>query len=376
MAERPIRVLHVFKTYLPDTHGGVEQVIFQLAEGGVAHGIESHVFALSPGGRVREERFHQHWVHRGRQDLYVASTGLSVTALWDFRRLLDQVDLVHYHYPWPYMDLMHFACGVRLPTVLTYHADVVRQRRLLHVYRPLMQRFLGRMDRIVASSPGYAASSPVLCAWPHKVSVLPFGLDRATYPPASPERLAYWRERVGEQFFLFVGALRYYKGLDYLLEAVQGTTLPLVVCGGGDAEAETRLREAAAANPHLHFLGALPDEDKIALLTLCRALVLPSHLRAEAFGVSLLEAAMFGRPMICCEIGSGTTYINQDGVTGLVTPPADAGALRAAMQRLHEDAALARRLGAAAAERFEAVFSAERMVQGYAALYRELLGRD
>ena len=70
------------------------------------------------------------------------------------------------------------------------------------------------------------------------------------------------------------------------------------------------------------------DDDKIALLTLCHALTFPSHLRSEAFGISLLEAAMFGKAMISTEIGTGTSYVNVDGETGLVVPASDPGALQ------------------------------------------------
>lgn len=368
-----MRVLHVFKTYFPDTHGGVEQVIYQLAEGGARHGIESHVFSLSPRGAAREERMGHHMTHRARQDVYVASTGLSLSAVREFRALVPRMDVVHYHFPWPFMDLLHLVRGTRRPSLVTYHSDIVKQRLLLHAYRPLMRHFLGSMDCIVASSPNYATSSPELVRLADKVRVIPFGLDRATYPPPDARRLAAWRERLGPRFFLFVGGLRYYKGLDYLLEAVRGTDVVLAICGGGAAEADLQ-RQAEGAGA-VHFLGALDDEDKNALLALCEAFVLPSHLRSEAFGVSLLEAAMAGKPLICCEIGTGTTYINRDGETGLVVPPADASALRAALLRLWHDPALGQRLGEGARARFDAVFSGEAMVTAYADLYRELAAR-
>lgn len=368
-----MRVLHVFKTYLPDTHGGVEQVIYQLAEGGVRHGIESHVFSLSASGAQRDVPFAHHVTHRSRQDIYIASTGFSWSAIRDFRALAARMDVVHYHFPWPYMDLLHLARGVRRPSLVTYHSDIVKQRLLLQVYRPLMRQFLGSMDRIVASSPNYAATSPELVRLADKVQVIPFGLDRATYPAASPERLAHWRARLGPRFFLFVGGLRYYKGLDYLIDAVRGTGIVLAVCGGGAAE--QALRRRAQGCDSVHFLGALDDADKIALLTLCEAFVLPSHLRSEAFGVSLLEAAMAGKPLVCCEIGTGTTYINRDGETGLVVPPADVPALRAALLSLWQDPARARVLGEGARQRFDAMFSGQAMVDAYAALYRELAGR-
>src|SRR5690606_32759723 len=137
----------------------------------------------------------------------------------------------HYHFPWPFMDLVHFATRLRKPAVVTYHSDIVKQKTLLQLYRPLMHRFLGSVDRIVASSPNYVASSPVLARFADKVEVIPFGLDRDTYPPASPETLERWRQRLGEGFFLFVGALRYYKGLHVLLDAAHGTDLPVVILG-------------------------------------------------------------------------------------------------------------------------------------------------
>ena len=109
------------------------------------------------------------------------------------------------------------------------------------------------------------------------------------------------------------------------------------------------------------------------LLALCRAFVFPSHLRSEAFGVALLEAARAGRPMISCEIGSGTSYVNRDGETGIVVAPRDAPALARAMAQLVGDEALAKAMGAAARERYETLFGADAMADAYLDLYRELL---
>src|SRR5690606_28184090 len=120
-------------------------------------------------------------------------TGFSLSAFRDFAELARRADLIHYHFPWPFMDLVHFATRVDRPSVLTYHSDIVKQQGLLRLYRPLMHRFLGSVDRIVASSPTYVASSDVLPRYADKVSVIPFGLDRASYPPAPPETLEHWR---------------------------------------------------------------------------------------------------------------------------------------------------------------------------------------
>ena len=77
----------------------------------------------------------------------------------------------------------------------------------------------------------------------------------------------------------------------------------------------------------------------------------PSHLRSEAFGISLLEGAMFGKPMISSEIGTGTSYINIAGETGLVVPPNAPQALHEAMRQLWEHPEQAAQMGARAEER-------------------------
>lgn len=366
------KILHFFKTYYPRTMGGIEQVIFQLAEGGATHGYTGEVLYLSHQGSARGEPYASHITHRSKLDFEVASTGFSVSALRDFAELAGEADIVHYHFPWPYMDVAHFLTRVRKPTVLTYHSDIVKQKTLLRLYSPLMHQFLKRVDRIVATSPNYVESSQTLQRYRDKVRVIPIGLDEATYSCPTDEKLAYWRKRVGERFFLFVGALRYYKGLAFLLEALRLSSFPVVVIGTGPEEAELKAL-SQRYGLGIQFLGGLPDEDKVALLSLCYGLVFPSHLRSEAFGISLLEGAMFSKPMISCEIGTGTTFINVAGETGLVVPPADPTALAQAMRSLWEQPDMAAQMGRRARARFEQLFTADSMVSSYAKLYRELL---
>jgi len=246
---------------------------------------------------------------------------------------------------------------------------------LLRLYQPLKHRFLRSVDAIVATSPNYLGSSTVLARYPGKTSVIPFGLDRTTYPQPDPDRLAHWRERVGPKFFLFVGVLRYYKGLHILLEAAAGTDYPVVIVGAGPIEHELKEQAARLGLKNVLFVGAIDEPDKAALLTLCYAVSFPSHLRSEAFGISLLEGAMYGKPMISSEIGTGTTYINIDGDTGLVVPPSDALALRAAMRTLWDNPELARTMGRRAAARFEELFTSEQMAANYTALYHDLIAR-
>lgn len=371
-----MRVLHLFKTYYPESMGGIEQVIFQLCQSCRAHGIEGEVLTLSANPLPERVQVGSHWVQRARLDLNLASTGFSRDALAQFRLSARHADLIHYHFPWPFMDLLHFAAGLRKPTLLTYHSDIVRQKMLLRLYRPLMHRFLSSVDAIVTASPNYLETSRVLARYRDKTQVVPYGLDRQSYPAASPDVLEGWRTRFPAGFFLFVGVMRYYKGLHILLEACQNSHYPVLIVGAGPLESALREQAQRLRLSNVHFLGALPDADKIALLQLSRALVFPSHLRSEAFGISLLEGAMFGKPMISSEIGTGTSYINNHGETGLVVPPGDAAALRQAMDRLWVDADMAARMGAAAQQRYEQLFTAARMGQRMAEVYQQVMARQ
>jgi rhamnosyl/mannosyltransferase len=365
-----MRVLHFYKTYKPDSVGGVEELIGQICSGAAKRGVRSDVLTVSRNTDTVDLGDHLH--HRAKLDIEIASSAFSISAFRKFEMLARDADIIHYHFPWPFMDLVHFASRIRKPTVVTYHSDIVRQQALLKIYRPLRDRFLASVSRIVATSPNYVETSDVLRKYRDKIDVIPIGLDEAAYPKVTNERLDYWRERAGEKFFLFVGNLRYYKGLHVLLQALQGNEFPVVIVGAGPMEKELKKMASDLQLTKVNFVGAVDDHDKVALLTLCRALTFPSHLRSEAFGISLLEGAMFRKPLISTEIGTGTSFINVAGQTGLVVPPSDPIAFRQAMRTLWDDSALCDEMGRQGRLRFEQLFTADRMVDGYLDVYQRL----
>lgn len=367
-----MRILHFYKTSFPDSIGGVEQVISQIARGATRLGVHTDVLSLTPNIAPRTIEIDGYLSHRARLDFQIASTGFSISAFRRFAQLAKEADVIHFHFPWPFMDIVHLTLRIKKPTVVTYHSDIIRQKNLLKIYRPIKRLFLNSMDCIVATSPNYLATSEVLTGYVDKVRIIPIGLDKSSYPVPNVERLTFWRNKLEKKFFLFVGMIRYYKGLHILMEAAQGTSYPIVIVGAGPIEDQIKARAARLGLNNIFFLGQLPEEDKVSLLQLCYAVVFPSHLRSEAFGISLLEGAMFGKPMISSEIGTGTTFINIANETGLVVPPSDPDALRQAMRYLWDNPAEAEKLGKKAEERYWKHFTAEVMVNEYVKIYREL----
>lgn len=373
-----LKVLHVYRTYFPDPPGGLQEAIRQICVSTQPHGVENTVFTLSPEPRPMAIERPEARVVRCRSWAAPASCDLGGWhSLREFAHWANWADIVHYHFPWPFADVMHLLVRPRAVSVMTYHSDIVRQRWLGLAYSPVMKGMLGRMAAIVATSPAYAETSPVLAdaSCRERVRVIPLGIEQGTLA-RDPDEGVLRRLGLdgGSPYFLFIGVLRYYKGLHTLVEAATSVGARVVIAGSGPKgeELHDQVRRLGAAN--VVFAGQVTESEKETLLRHCRALVLPSHLRSEAFGMVLVEATMHGKPMVSCEIGTGTSFVNQDGETGFVVPPESPHALAEAMNALLSDEALARRFGEAARQRYERFFSGPALGKAYAQLYHGVLG--
>lgn len=367
-----MHVLQCYKTALPLSMGGAEQVMHHIAQGILTHSFQSTVMTFAPQKNIEEFEYKGYRVVVVPSDAEYASTPISLKGLAKFKALSENVDIVHYHYPYPWMDIMHFCAGHTKPSIATYHSDIVKQKYLSKIYNPIKKLFLNQMDAIVATSSQYMETSPDLQKFKHKTHCIPLGLDEARYFPITQKHLEHWRSQLPKRFLLFIGVFRYYKGLHHLFEALKGLNIPLVLIGEGPEKSQLQALEARYQLKSIYYLGNLKDHDKNPVLQLSSGLILPSHLRSEAFGLSLVEGAMFGKPLISCEMGTGTSYINQHLSTGWVVPPADAEALRQAIQEWYTKPELAQILGDNARQQYEKLFKASQMVERYVKLYRNI----
>jgi glycosyltransferase involved in cell wall biosynthesis len=372
-----LRALQVYRTYFPDPPGGLQEAIRQIAISTSSFGVQSKVFALSPKPDPELISRPEGLVIRARSWVAPASCDLGgVTAFRRFAEACSQSEIVHYQFPWPFADVLHAVVRPKIPAVLTYQSDVIRQKFLGSVYAPLMWRTLRSMRVILATSPAYARTSPILShpSIRDKVRVIPNGIAEESYSKDADTRVF---DRIGipreEPYFLFIGVLRYYKGLHTLVQAATQVGARIVIAGSGpeDRNLKELVNQTGANN--IIFAGQISDQEKVALLQSCRALVLPSHLLSEAFGMVLVEAAMFGKPQISCEIGTGTSFVNAHGETGIVVPPEQPDKLARAMNQLLREPATADAMGLAARSRYERLFSGDALGKSYADLYREVV---
>lgn len=305
----------------------------------------------------------------------VSSAPLSVSLFAWMRRL--EADLIHLHFPYPIGEMAYLFAGRGRPMVMTYHSDIVRQKVLMQFYKPFWRRILRAARVICVSNPNYIRTSDYLRPHADKCRVIPHGSDLRQFAP-TPEviaRAGAIRAETGTPIVLFAGLLRYYKGAQYLIEAMASVpAASLLIAGAGPMGAEWRARaDALGLGDRVKFLGRVSDPELRALFHACDVFCLPSIHRSESWGSVQVEALACGKPVVSTELGTGTSWVNQHEQTGLVVPPMDVAALSGALNRLLGDAGLRARFGAAAAARAAAELDADVMVDRYAMMYREVM---
>jgi glycosyltransferase involved in cell wall biosynthesis len=381
-----MKILHIYKDYFPIL-GGIENHVRNLAEGQVQYGHQVTALVTHPGSRRTSVTIEDGVrVIRAGRLATVASTPLSVALPWQLLR--EQPDMVHLHFPYPIGEVSQWLLRRGRATVLSYHSDIVRQAGILRFYRPLLLRVLAAVDAILIGSPPMRGST-YLADHQAKLHLIPYGIPLARFKtrPATDElariKQCYLSQNMEQPvstataelpLLLFVGRLRYYKGLDYLIRALPEISARLAVVGVGPMEAEWKaLAETSGVSDRIAWLGEAPDADLPTLYHLADLFVLPASHSSEAFGLVQVEAMAAGVPVVCTELGTGTSYVNQDGITGRVVLPRDPAALAAAISELLADPAKLAVMSAAARARVEAEFEQSVMVERVLATYQKLV---
>lgn len=367
-----MKVLQVNKLYYPHI-GGVENHVRTLAEG-LNKKIEVEVLAASERFETTAESIN------GVKVTKVASLGRlrSAPMTMGFVSKLKSMkrDIYHLHFPNPTGEVSFLLAKPHGKLVVTYHSDIVRQKTILKLYKPFLEEFLNRADRIIVGSPNLIESSPFLQKRKGKCRVVPFGINSKwlALTPRVQERVDDIRRAHGPKIAFFLGRLIYYKGVDYLIRAMREVEGKLIIAGDGELGPELKnLVNELGIQERVAFVGTLSDEELSAYYHACDVFVLPSVESSEAYGLVQLEAHACGKPVVSTNLPTGVPFVNQDGVTGLVVPPGDAGALSESINRLLGDEELRAKLGKQAKDRFLREFTDEVMVDQVLGIYREVL---
>lgn len=370
---KKIKILQVNKLYYPDI-GGIERTVQHIAES-LKERTEMSVLVCQPKGKGIKEIVNGVPVHRCGSFGIFFSLPISLSLLWELRKEARDKDILQFHAPFPLGDLACLISGYRGKVVLYWHSDVVKQKKLMVLYRPIMKLFLKRVDAIIVGADGVINGSSYLSPFKNKCVTIPFAVNgeiekkgKRYLEQAVPNLSKYCK-------FLFVGRLVYYKGIDILLEAfrmVKDAELTVIGCGNLEKDLKRYVSDQGLGD-RIHFLGKVEEEQLNRAFSSCDVFVLPSVAKSEAFGLVQLEAMAYGKPVINTNLPSGVPEVSIHGITGLTVEPGNVLELGNAMQWFVNHPQERNIMGVEARKRLESQYTLNVMSNRILKLYENLL---
>ncbi len=377
-----MKVLQLGKFY--PIKGGVEKVMENLTGGLGRRGIQCDMLCAAYPTPDRPERKYEIRINEHARIIVVptianvAATMISPAMILELRRLVKagNYDIIHVHHPDPMAAIALFLTPYHGKVIVHWHSDIVKQKALLRLFMPFQNWMLKRADRIVGTSPVYVAQSDHLTRWQFKTSYLPIGIDGLQI---SPYRAASIRARFPDRKVVFsLGRAVAYKGFGYLIEATRLLPDNYVTVIGGEGPLLEQMKQQAASSgiqDRVFFPGFIPDSELPAWFGACDVFVLSSIMKTEAYAIVQLEAMSCSRPVISTHIeGSGVHWVNAHGESGIIVPTRDSRALADAIVDITSDPETYNRYCRRARERFERMFTRDRMIDNCIGIYNYVLG--
>lgn len=374
-----MRVLQ-FGRFWNEQHGGIERHVSLLSQGLASRGVEVVNLVAAPNLSGNEETHGNYRLIRAPSFGEAYSMALSPALVWKALKMHREkpFDIVHLHFPDPLSHLTSMMLPRNARLVITWHSDIVRQKRLLALYKPFLSRIARQADALVAATQAhFDGSTQIPIDVPvERRHVIPYGLDYA--PLELNARTTALRDQLrasasGRGLVFALGRHVYYKGFEVLIDALQHTKAFLIL--GGDGPLRQQLEAQATSlgvSDRILFTGHIAEEDLAAYFHACDVFCLPAVERSEAFGLVQLEAMACGKPVVCTQLHNGVNIVNIDGQTGFAVPVRDAVELGRRLAQLLADDALRHKLGSQALARADD-FSVRRMTDGHLKLYEDVL---
>ncbi len=373
-----MRVLHIGKFY-PPFAGGIEHFMADLISVQRAQGIEAsalvHDHTPPPWWRVWQNPKpcpdNSAPIYRCPCYGRILYAPISPLFPWWLSRIIKQEkpDVLHLHLPntSAFFALLSPAAR-RIPWVIHWHSDVLASKfdkrldLLYSAYKPWEQALLKRAKSVLVTSPPYLAASESLKPWHDKTQVIPLGLADTNTPSVTEADKAWATKQWQEQGLkvLQVGRLTYYKGQTVLLEALAQTQgIEVLIAGTGELKDKLAQHiETLNISDKARLLGFVSSGQLQALFASCDCFCLPSIERTEAFGVVLLEAMRYRKPLLVSKLtDSGMSWVVEAGKTGALVEPNNPEALAKALIDCYDNPERWQQWGQTGFGRLQQVFS-------------------
>jgi glycosyltransferase involved in cell wall biosynthesis len=366
-----MKVVQLVKYYDP-CQGGMESVVKNLVEGVVdcSDDIDFTVYSnnhLKSFTRVKN-KIGRITVLKEITPVFLKSQPLNLRYP-TLKKLIIENDIIHHHYPFPTMEvslLRYLKKFEDKKFIITWHANIKNSRWswIEKFYNPIIKKLLDRADYIIVTSPQLFEASDILKSYKDKTKVIPLSFD-PKYKISTGKKMPENRNFE----LLFVGKLRKYKGVEYLIQAIQNLPINLTVVGNGEElEILKEQVNSLGLQQQVRFVVDAPDIELSQIYQDSDLFILPSINEAEAFGVVQLEAMANGLPVINTNLDSGVPFVSLNDFSGLTVEPKCSESLKSAIEKIIQNKELYEFFSANAIER-AGLFTRRKMSESYLELY-------
>lgn len=375
-----MKVLQLGKFYPPDV-GGIESAIYEITEELNRKGVKCDVLCSNSKREYKEEVIKRETYHykviRTKSYGKILSTSITPQMIFKLREIINEYDIIHLHHPDPMANLSLFLSKPnRKRIIVHWHSDIIRQRFSLKFYKPLLIWMLKHADVIIATSPKYIEESEQLSAFREKCVAIPRGIRKGNLY-SNPKAVSNLREKYkGKKIIFSIGRFIAYKGFEYLIESAKYLPSDYIILIGGNGPLRSKYEKIIQKYDlfnKVKLLGRLPQNMLANYYDACDVFCLPSISKNEAFGLVMVEAMSFGKPVVATNIkGSGVSWVNQDGITGLNVEPKNPKALAQAIEFICNNREVYKKFSENALKRFNEEFTIDKEVSRILEIYKSL----
>lgn len=334
--EIKLKILQLSK-YYPPINGGIEIVAEFFSRALTELGHEVNVLSFGQSDKFYTGKYHEK-VYQSAEHLKLSSSPLSMSYFKKFYKIIKedppQILFVHLPNPFAHEIIKFFSALIKekkVKVVGVYHSDIVNQVHFRDAYGFYFSRHIHLYDQIICSSLELKSSSAILSSLTlDKVKVFPFCVQ-GQYQSIPKNSGTDFKGK-----FLAVGRMVPYKGYDFLIDTFKSLPYGLTIIGTGPLNDSLRKK----AGPNINFVGEVSEEEKYQHFKDSDALIMSSINRAEAYGMTIVEAFSVGLPVIASNIDTGVSFLVKDAVTGLKFSVLNQEELTSQIKRLSSDSKL------------------------------------
>ena len=366
-----IKILHLGKFYPPD-YGGIESVTKTIIESS-SNDVKHTIICFSKKGKNYKPDNEN--IIRCKVLFNIKNQPISIKYLFTSILRFKTADIIHVHSPniLAYIALL-FCYGKKI--VVHWHSDILNKGFLYRIIKPLEKLIIKKADTIIVTSEEYFRFSRPLKKYPKKVVIIPLGIEDVKERNLHIDASTFFNEFNNKDIILSIGRLVNYKGHELILRAARffSDNIVAIIIGTGP-ERERILKYIRENNiKNIHIIENLNDAQRNELYQKCKIFCLSSISRQEAFGVVLLEALCFGKPLIVNEVrGSGMNWVNKNKFTGLNFNMKDSKQFGDIINSLTKDNKQLEEYSRNSRTRYDELFTDKLMITKIEQVYHQLL---